>query len=148
MPRLKKELVEARESFATQCAKEGKGLEDIQKLLVETGPGGVTGMRMFVPRLETLIKEAQTGLPSTIKTPPVPTSTPETKAAPGLIPVLAQKVERRVKIEAPPEEMKTAKCGADCGNDVIYPASRFTGKSLPFCSSCKKSGIIAVTRRN
>lgn len=157
MPRLKKELVGARESFATQCAKEGKGLEDIQKLLVEEGPGGVKGMRMFVPRLETLIKEAQTGLPSTIKAAPVPASKPIHKPvieADGTIETPVHKdTGRLIKahkiVVAPPEEMKSYTCAADpCKTEFTAPAGRFTGKNLPLCPACKKMGMIAVTRRN
>lgn len=142
MPRLSRELVAARESFVTQAFKEGKSIEEVQKMLVEVGPGGKTGMRMFAPRIEQLFKEATGGLPSTIKPAPVPTQAPKEKAAP--------KVKAK-PVEAPPET-KVTTCaveyvkGKECGKPVtVYANSQ--GKNLPVCPDCKRSGVVAVIRR-
>lgn len=138
MPRLKAEVVIARESFVTQLAKEGKSAEEIQKALMEVGPGGPKGMRMFVPRLETLIREAGGVKVENVETAPI--SKPEPVAKPKAI-------------AAPSEPIQTveAKCSVpygnkECGNNVLVPVGK-VGNNLPVCSECKRSGIVAVVRK-
>lgn len=149
MPRLSKELVAARESFATQAAKEGKTAEQIQALLVEVGPGGKTGMRMFVPRLEQLIKESTGGLPSTIKPAPVPTPKVIEKTQDGRT---GMAVKDKSQVCHIPTATRVEKCavdygGKDCGNEVTVIEGRDMGKNLPVCSKCRASGVMAVIRR-
>lgn len=153
MPRLSRELVEARETYATQQFKQGKTIEEVQKLLVEVGPGGKTGMRMFAPRIEVLFKGATGGLPSTIK--PAPVSEPRVLVeSQGRVSstVVGGKASASSVIASKPVETRVDKCTVDygngkvCGNEVTVPVNGM-GNSLPVCPSCRKSGVTAVIRR-